>query len=97
MEKMYSVFVWCGSGYFLSRYDVNATCEEHALEIATVQIINEGAKGLYFTEDEATEICDCDPFEDESLIYVDATMDGAPYPVYLRSENLKIMQTPSDC
>lgn len=86
MKTTYTVAAWPGSGYFLHPEQVTAESAEEALEIYTSIIISEGRKDLYLLPEEV-----CEDDEDSNYIYVDGTMSGAAYPVYLRCENLKII------
>ena len=84
----YTVAAWPGAGYFVHPETVTAKSEEEALEIYSRIITEKGLSGLYLLPSELTE-------EDEEsglYIYVDGTMSGARYPIYLRSENLRIIE-----
>lgn len=48
--RKYEVGLWCGSGYQLTTFEVDADCEESALEKAIVQAENESLFGLFFDE-----------------------------------------------
>lgn len=82
----YTVAAWPGSGYFVHPETVTADSEEEALEIYCRIIIDKGRKDLYL--EEVTE----EDEESGEYIYVDGTMSGAAYPVYLRAENLRIIE-----
>lgn len=84
----YTVAAWPGAGYFVHPETVKAESEEEALEIYCRIIIDDGRKDLYLTPEEVTE----EDEESSEYIYVDGTMSGAMYPVYLRSENLRIIE-----
>lgn len=84
----YTVAAWPGTGYFVHPETVTADSEEEALEIYCRIIIDDGRKGLYLTPEEVTE----EDEESGEYIYVDGTMSGANYPVYLRTENLRIIE-----
>lgn len=84
----YTVAAWPGAGYFVHPETVKAESEEEALEIYCRIIIEKGYKGLYRNVDEVTE----EDEESGEYIYVDGTMSGAKYPVYLRVENLRIIE-----
>lgn len=96
--KNYNVYLWCGSGYILNKFNVSASCEEDALEQITAQLVNNNKKEFFATQEEVDEWANeegCDDFdaaEKYGYMYVDATMSGAKYPVYLRIENAKIME-----
>lgn len=82
----FEVGLWSGAGYQLSIYEVDADCEEEALEKAVVQVENEGSIGLFWDEVE-----DLEKFEElGEVLYVDATMEGAMYPHYVDATNLRI-------
>ena len=82
----YTVAAWPGAGYFVHPETVTAGSEEEALEIYCRIIIDDGRKDLYL--EEVTE----EDEESGEYIYVDGTMSGAAYPVYLRAENLRIIE-----
>ena len=84
----YTVAAWRGAGYFVHPETVKAESEEEALEIYCRLIIDEGRKDLYLTPEEVPEEYE----ESGEYIYVDGTMSGARYPIYLRKENLRIFE-----
>lgn len=84
----YTVCAWPGAGYFIHPETVTAYSEEEALEIYCRIIIDEGLFSLYLLPSEVTE----EDEESGEYIYVDGTMSGARFPVYLRSENLRIFE-----
>ena len=86
--KTYTVAAWPGAGYFVHPETIKADSEEEALEIYCRIIIDKGRKDLYLTPEEVTE----EDEESGEYIYVDGTMSGAKYPVYLRAENLRIIE-----
>ena len=84
----YTVAAWPGAGYFVHPETVRADSDEEALEIYSRIIIDKGRKDLYLTPEEVPE-----EYEESGLyLYVDGTMNGAAYPVYLRTENLRIIE-----
>lgn len=83
----YTVAAWPGAGYFVHPETIKA--DSAALEIYCRAIIDEGRRDLYLTPEEVTE----EDEESEEYIYVDGTMSGAKYPVYLRTENLRIFES----
>ena len=93
MEK-YEVRLWQGSGYILDQFFVEADSEEEALERAVVLAEKAGMNRLFL--DEWVENATDDEIEeaenDGSLVYVDATMEGANYPHYIYGENLAIIE-----
>ena len=84
----YTVAAWPGTGYFVHPETIKADSEEEALEIYCRLIIDDGRKDLYLTPEEVTE----EDEESGEYIYVDGTMSRAKYPVYLRAENLRIIE-----
>lgn len=100
MLRNYNVWLWPGAGYCLDGPFVaeDATCEEHALEKVVCELIAKGYCGYFLTNEQYEQLCkDCDYNPDEHFgddmegwSYIDATMEGAPYPVYLRIENARI-------
>ena len=83
----YTVAAWPGAGNFVHPETVRAKSEEKALEIFCRRIIDKGFFSLYSLPLELTE----EEKESGKYIYVDGTMSGAKYPVYMRSENLIIL------
>lgn len=86
--KKYEVGLWCGSGYQLTTFEVDADCEESALEKAIVQAENESLFGLFFDEYDDLEKLE----ELGEVLYVDATMEGASQPHYVDATNLRIIE-----
>lgn len=84
----YTVAAWPGAGYFVHPETVTADSVEEALEIYCRIIIDDGRKDLYLSPEGVAE----EDEESGEYIYVDGTMSGAAYPVYLRSENLLILK-----
>lgn len=99
MERNYKINLWCGSGYQLSGpFEVTAFSEDHALEVLSARLISEGLTGLYETDEEHEKTREfLGITEDEELegnygwCYVDGTMEGAPYPIWIRTENMEII------
>lgn len=90
---LYRVLLWPGRGYYRDVFYVRADSEESALETLSAYLIKEGLTSYYYTEDEYADYLSqagISEEEDTSYIYIDGTMDGAPYPIYLLSENLGI-------
>lgn len=91
------VLLWNGMGYTLTAFAVPEPCEsaEYALEQVTTQIVNENQTD-FFEEADSDYINEPfnEPWNDrengdhEGWLYVDATMEGANRPVYIRTENL---------
>lgn len=97
MEKTFNVYLWCGCGYCLDCFPVCASSEGEALDKVVAEVISAGYTDYYMSEAEMEQsISDGDVYafpdfnEVEGWTYIDATMEGAPYPVWLRTENLKI-------
>lgn len=93
--KKYNVMLWRGCGYLLDVFNVSADNEFQALEIVVAELISKGLTSYYFTEEEYTEffkdeLKDNPEFESEQYLYIDATMEGAEFPVYLLVENMRI-------
>lgn len=87
MEATYNVDF--GIGCYVHTESVAADCAEEALERATASIMAKSLAALYWDYDEIEEIAKRDGVSVEDLeesgeyLYMDATMEGAPYPVYL--------------
>lgn len=91
----YNVMLWPGAGYCLSEFKCEASHEEEAIEVVVEQLIRKDLTKYYLTMEEYDELFQdeltADPdFQSDQYLYVDATMEGAPYPVYLLSENIHI-------
>ncbi len=95
--KAFKVYLWTGSGYGLDVFEVEATCEENALDLVVTEIVNNGRALLYMTDEEmdaaraAGDVYELNEDEVEGWLYWDATMEGANCPVWIRSENMKII------
>lgn len=92
-STLYRILLWPGRGYYRDVFYVRADSEESALEALSAYLIKEGLTSYYYTEDEYADYlreAGISEEEDTSYIYIDGTMDGAPYPIYLLSENLRI-------
>ena len=85
MEKNYKIMLWSGVGYWLDTFEVAGYDEEDALENLVAKLINEGkGEGCYWEQIDALENEYSESeIEEMGYIYIDATMNGAPYPVYL--------------
>lgn len=94
-------YLWPGSGYCLDgpwaiESDRKDYCEQE-IEQLVAKLFELGLEKYYtLTDEEYDKLCrDCnydrEEMEDdlEGWRYIDATMEGAPYPVYLRTENFK--------
>lgn len=93
---IYEVDLWPGYGYGLYAQRVTADSDEQALEIACTNIIKNKYRSFYLTTEEVDELAEsygqtADEYAEEAaLCYVDGTMEGAPFPVFVRFENLGI-------
>lgn len=97
MGKTFNVYLWCGRGYCLDCFPACASCEEEALYKVVAEVISAGYTDYYMSEEEMEQAVSDgvvyafpDFNEVEGWMYIDATMEGAPYPVWLCTENLKI-------
>ena len=94
----YTVYLWPGQGYLLNDFkvtDCSSECE--ALDKVVVHIIENDWTAYFLTEAQyeemfAEELEEDEQYQNEQYLYVDATMEGAPYPIYLMAENLKIIE-----
>lgn len=92
-SALYRVLLWPGRGYYRDVFYVRADSEESALDALSSYLIKEGLTSYYYTEDEYADYLSqagISEEEDTSYIYIDGTMEGAPYPIYLLSENMRI-------
>lgn len=83
-DKHFNIALWCGCGYWLQVFDVYANFVDEALELIVSWCEKNDYKGY---------LLDVENIEDEDedgLLYVDATMNGASKPYYIYSENLRI-------
>lgn len=90
---LYRVLLWPGRGYYRDVFYVKADSAESALEALSAYLIKEGLTSYYYTQDEYDDYlreAGISEEEDTSYIYIDGTMEGAPYPIYLLSENMRI-------
>lgn len=84
--KKYTITQYIGAGCGQHEETFKADNDEEALEIYCRRIINKGLSGLYLLPSEVTE----EDEESGEYIYVDGTMSGAKYPVYLPCYNICI-------
>lgn len=97
------VYLWSGSGYTLSPIYVNVDADnaEGALEDAVATAEKRGWTDLLLDTAETEkdwaedghydmETGEGDRYFEEAFLYVDATMEGASQPYYVRAENLRI-------
>lgn len=99
MKKNWTIGLWPGSGYLLTQFHAVASCLEEALDRITVELIDKGLTDYYLTESQYgnyLKLTGQDPEEnglrDEYYLYIDATMEGAPFPVYLMVANMKVIE-----
>lgn len=92
MEENYKIMLWPGAGYWLDTFEVAGYSEQDALENLVAKLINEGkGEGCYWEQIDALENEYSESeIEDMGYIYIDATMNGAPYPVYVNLMNASI-------
>lgn len=93
--KKYNVMLWSGRGYILDVFNAEAENEYQALDIVVTELINKGLTAYYLTEEEYNELFKDEinnnpEFESDQYCYIDATIEGAEYPVYLLVENMRI-------
>ncbi len=96
-------YLWSGSGYCLdgpfsvSDELLKKDDLQFALELLSAYLIENKETAYYLTEEEYSALCDkCgynpdehDGDDLEGWCYVDGTMEGAKYPIYIRTENLR--------
>lgn len=99
MKKNWTIGLWPGSGYLLTQFHVAASCLEEALDKIVTELIGGGLTDFYLTESQYRDYLEQtgqDPEEnelgDEYYRYIDATMEGAPFPVYLMVANMKAIE-----
>lgn len=89
----YNFHVWPGRGYSLDTFKASGFCFEDALDNLVCDFIAKGETSYFVTCEEMDRLRDewgLDEDQDlEGYTYIDATMNGAPYPVYLLVENMK--------
>lgn len=94
-------YLWSGAGYSLDGpFSVSSDIlkkndTETAIELLATKLIEEKQHRFYLTQEQYEKMCErCgynpDDGDMEGWIYVDGTMEGAPYPIYLRIENARI-------
>lgn len=92
MER-YNFHLWPGCGYCLDTVEASGCCLEDALDNLVCDLIAQNKKSYFVTEEEMDRLrLEWGLNEDQDLegyIYIDATMNGAPYPVYLLVENMQ--------
>lgn len=89
----YNFHVWSGRGYCLDTFAASGFCFDDALDNLVCDLIAKGKTSYFVTCEEMDRLRDewgLTENEDlEGYAYIDATMSGAPYPVYLLVENMK--------
>lgn len=93
--KKFNVMLWPGAGYFLNTFNIDAKDEYQALDIVVSELISKKLTEYYMTEEEYSvffrdELKVNPEFESDQYCYIDATLEGAEYPVYLLVENMRI-------
>lgn len=100
-DKPYMVRIWTGKGYYLDAFAAYAFSEEHALDEVVVWLEKNEPDNSWFADDEVASMREelesegrdeeeIDEEIDQNYYYVDATMEGASKPHYIRLENLSI-------
>lgn len=93
--RKYVIYLWSGCGYVLTPFEVEGFNEEDALENLVSELIKTEQTAFYEeceTIEEMAAEDGRDAMELEGWLYVDATMNGAPRPVFIRTENMKITE-----
>ena len=85
----YKFYVWPGRGYCLNTFNASGYCFEDALENLVCDFIAKGETSYFVTCEEMDRLGIDEDQDLEGYVYIDATMNGAPYPVYLLVENMK--------
>ena len=92
MER-YNFHLWSGCGYGLDTVEISGNSFEDALDNLVCDLIAQEKKAYFVTEEEMDRLrleCGLNENQDiEGYIYIDATMNGAPYPVFLLVENMQ--------
>lgn len=107
----YMVGMWCGSGYLLDTFKVFANNEEEALYLVVSYLDTHNINSLFLDdwvtreraeyEQEHPEDETLEGFwemldNDDTIMYVDATTDGAESPHWIYAENLRITPWPEE-
>ena len=100
MKEITALYLWPGIGYCLDRFDVEIPTNslEYAIEQVTAKLVNENLTAYFEEEDsewieqEKNQPWNDPDFDPEGWLYVDATMEGADRPVYVRIENFHFEQ-----
>lgn len=92
--ETYSIALWPGYGYVLDSFTAEGFNEMDALDNVVSRIIKEHYTAYFLTLEEMdalrmSEGLD-DDHEPDGYAYIDATMNDAPYPVYLLVANMEI-------
>ena len=92
MER-YNFYLWQGYGYCLDTFIASGCCFEDALNNLVYDLISQDKAAYFMTCEDMDRLrLECGLNEDQDLegyIYIDATINGAPYPVYLLVENMQ--------
>lgn len=95
--------LWPGAGYVLDGpFTVESELLtddnlELAVELLAAYLIDNNLTDYYLTDEQYIEVCrDCDYNPEdydgddlEGYLYVDGTMEGAKFPIYLGTENMR--------
>ena len=85
--------LWSGCGYCLDTVVASGYCFEDALDNLVCGLISQNKAAYFLTCEDMDRLrLECglnDDQDPEGYIYIDATMNGAPYPVYLLVENMQ--------
>lgn len=101
MEHKYEIYLYPGMGYSLTKFECAAFAEEQALEIIAAQLIEEERSDYYMTceelQESKNEECEDEMEFAEALgyVYIDGTMEGAKYPIFLNLQNAIIRELPN--
>lgn len=103
--EQYSVYLWSGRNYDLTPFDVDAYDADDALDRVAAYVVNNNMRSFFKDEREMAAMFkrlgrrhedEQDFAEEIGYTYIDATMVGAKYPIYLRTENMKIFRSRQD-
>lgn len=85
--KTYKIMFWIGT-----TFEAEGTCVENALENLAAKLVTEGEgeRCYWLTVEYLEKLFTKEEIRDMDFWYIDATMAGAPFPVYLDMKNAKI-------
>lgn len=96
MKTNYKISLWPGMGYVLDGpFTVTAEDLDDAMDMLAVKLIKENLTDYFLTWEQYDELCrdcgiDTETDDFEGYQYIDATMAGADYPIFLNIENMII-------